>query len=79
MIHPHFSLSLVQFLADHRNPLLTRLFLTASFFGSANFYVFLTIFLYVAYDKRFAIRLSVLVLLTMACNDLVKLFVRNSR
>ena len=62
MIHPHFSLSLVQFLADHRNPLLTRLFLTASFFGSANFYVFLTIFLYVAYDKRFAIRLSVLVL-----------------
>ncbi|MFZ1941069.1 MAG: phosphatase PAP2 family protein [Terracidiphilus sp.] len=79
MIHPHFSLSLVQFLADHRNPLLTRLFLTASFFGSANFYVFLTIFLYVAYDKRFAIRLSVLVLLTMACNDLVKLFVRNPR
>ena len=66
-----------QFLADHRNHLLTHFFLTASFFGSANFYVILHHLLYVAWDKRLAIRLSVLVLLTMAFNDLLKLFIKN--
>jgi membrane-associated phospholipid phosphatase len=79
MIHPHFNLQLVQFLADHRNPLLTHFFLIPSFFGSANFYVALTILIYVAWDKRFAIRLSALVLLTMCCNDVLKLFIRNPR
>ncbi len=79
MIHPHFNLQLVQFFVDHRNPFLTLFFLIVSFFGSANFYVVLTIFIYVAWDKRFAIRLSALVLLTMCCNDILKLFIRNPR
>lgn len=79
MIHLHFSLPLVQFLADHRNPFLTRLCLAASFFGSANFYALVIIFLYVSWDKRFAIRVAVLILLTSALNDILKLFIRNPR
>ena len=79
MIHLHFNLQLVQFFADHRTVFLTRLFLIASFFGSAQFYAILTIFLFVAWDKRQAIRLSLLILFVMALNDILKLFIRNPR
>jgi membrane-associated phospholipid phosphatase len=79
MIHLHFHLALVQFLADHRNIYLTHFFHAASFFGSASFYVFFTILLYVMWDKRLAVRLTVVVLLTMAFNDLLKLLIKNPR
>src|SRR5208337_2438998 len=76
---PHFHLALVEFLADHRNIYLTHFFHVASFFGSASFYVFFTILLYVMWDKRLAVRLIVVVLLTVAFNDLLKLFIKNPR
>jgi membrane-associated phospholipid phosphatase len=79
MIALHFNLQLVQFFADHRNPFLTRLFTAASFFGTADFYFLLTILLYVVWDKREAIRLSVLILLTMAFNDVLKMLIGNPR
>jgi membrane-associated phospholipid phosphatase len=79
MIHLHFHLALVQFLADHRNIYLTHFFHAASFFGSANFYVFFTLLLYVMWDKRLAVRLIVVVLLTMAFNDLLKILIKNPR
>jgi len=79
MTHLHFHLALVQFLADHRNIYLTHLFHSASFFGSADFYVFFTVLVYVMWDKSFAIRLSVLVLVTMAFNDLLKILIKNPR
>lgn len=79
MIHPHFHLALVQFLADHRNIYLTHFFHAASFFGSATFYVLLTILLYVVWDKRLAVRLTVVVLLTMVFNDLLKSLIKNPR
>ncbi len=79
MIHLHFHLALVQFLADHRNVYLTHFFHAASFFGSANFYVLFTILLYVMWDKRLAVRLTVVVLLTMAFNDLLKILIKNPR
>jgi len=79
MIHLHFHLALVQFLADHRNVYLTHFFHAASFFGSANFYFFFTILLYVMWDKRLAVRLIVVVLLTMAFNDLLKILIKNPR
>jgi membrane-associated phospholipid phosphatase len=79
MIHLHFHLALVQFLADHRNVYLTHFFHAASFFGSATFYVFFTILLYVMWDKRLAVRLTVVVLLTMAFNDLLKILIKNPR
>ena len=79
MIPLHFHLALVQFLADHRNIYLTHFFHAASFFGSASFYVFFTILLYVMWDKRLAVRLTVVVLLTMAFNDLLKILIKNPR
>jgi membrane-associated phospholipid phosphatase len=79
MIPLHFHLALVQFLTDHRNIYLTHFFHAASFFGSANFYVFFTILLYVMWDKRLAVRLTVVVLLTMALNDLLKILIKNPR
>lgn len=79
MIHLHFNLQLVEFFVDHRSVFLTRLFAFASFFGSAAFYTALTSFLFVAWDKRRAIRLSVLILLTISINDVLKIFIRNPR
>lgn len=77
MIHPPFNLQLVQFLADHREIWLTRLFLAASYFGSANFYFLLTMLLYVVWDKRLAVRLFLLILITMSLNDLLKILIAN--
>jgi membrane-associated phospholipid phosphatase len=79
MIPLHFNLQLVQFFVDHRNLAFTRLFITASFFGSATFYAFLTILLYVMWDKHQAVRLSIVILLTMAFNDVLKIFLQNPR
>jgi hypothetical protein len=79
MIALHFNLQLVQFFADHRNPFLTRLFTVAGFFGTADFYFLVTILLYVVWDKRQAIRLSVLILLTMTLNEVLKMLIGNPR
>jgi membrane-associated phospholipid phosphatase len=79
MIHPHFSLRLVEFFVDHRTPLLTHLFAFASFLGSAPFYALLTLSLYVAWDKHLAVRLSALILLTMSLNDILKILIANPR
>lgn len=75
----HFSLPFVQFLADHRNPVLTRCFLGASAMGAAPCYVALIMLIYVAWDKRLAVRLSYLVLLAMSLNDVLKNLIRNPR
>lgn len=74
-----FHLSFIQFLADHRTPLLTHLLRAATFFGSANAYILIILLLYVLWDKRLAIRLSVLILLTMSFNELLKTLIRNPR
>jgi membrane-associated phospholipid phosphatase len=74
-----FNLTIVQFLADHRNVFLTKLFLAASFLGSAEWYVLIAILIYVVWDKKLAIRLSLLVLLTMSLNDVLKAIIRNPR
>jgi membrane-associated phospholipid phosphatase len=79
MIHPHFHLALVEFLADHRNICVTHFFHAASFFGSAGFYVFFTILLYVLWDKRLAARLTVVLLITITFNDLLKILIKNPR
>lgn len=79
MIHLHFNLAIVQFFADHRVPALTSFFRLMSLLGTANFYILIVILLYVAYDKRVAIRLSILVLVTITFNDILKLFIANPR
>ena len=79
MIPLHFHLAWVQFLADHRNIYLTHFLHVISFSGTAYFYFFFTMLVYMAWDKRLAVRLTVLLLLTMVCNDLLKLLIKNPR
>lgn len=74
-----FNLGLVQFLADHRSVFLTKIMLGASFFGGADGYILLAALIYVAWNKKLAIRLSVLVLLTMALNGILKMAIKNPR
>jgi membrane-associated phospholipid phosphatase len=74
-----FSLDLVQFLADHRTDFLTNFFLAVTSFGTAGVYILITLFIYVGWSKQLAIRLSVLVLFTMAFNDILKLAIKNPR
>jgi len=79
MIHLHFHLAWVEFLADHRNIYLTHFLHAISYSGTAYFYFFFTMLVYVAWDKRLAVRIAVLLLLTMAFNDLLKIFIKNPR
>lgn len=78
-MHLHFSLAFVEFLAHHRTPLLTEFFLGCSFLGSAGFYIFLIMLIYVTWEKRLAVRLAFLLLATMATNDILKSLIRNPR
>jgi membrane-associated phospholipid phosphatase len=79
MIHLHFSLAIIQFLADHRDAWLTKVFLAASFLGDVNGYILIVTLIYVAYDKTLGVRLSVLVLLTMSLNHILKIVIKNPR
>jgi membrane-associated phospholipid phosphatase len=74
-----FNSDLVQFFVDHRNVFLTKLFLAASFFGEVDCYVLIAILIYVMWDKKLAIRLSVVVLLTMSLNHILKIIIKNPR
>jgi membrane-associated phospholipid phosphatase len=79
MLHLQFNLEFVEFLANHRNIYLTKLFLAASFVGEAWFYLLIIMLIYVIWDKQLAMRVSVLVLLTMSLNDLLKILIKNPR
>jgi hypothetical protein len=68
-------MALIQFLADHRNVFLTKFFLVASFIGDVEGYILIITLIYVIWDKQLAIRLSILVLLTMSLNHLLKIII----
>lgn len=74
-----FNLGLVQLLADHRNAFLTDLSLAAAFLGGASGYILLVVLLYVAWNKRLATRLALVVLAALSFNDLLKMILRNPR
>jgi membrane-associated phospholipid phosphatase len=74
-----FHLAFVELLARHRTPLLTDFFTAMSAMGSEVFYFLLIVLLYVAWDKRLAVRLSFLVLVTSASNTLLKNLIHNPR
>ena len=69
----------MQFLADHRNFLLTKFFLLASFIGQVEGYILVVTLIYVMFDKTLAVRLSVLLLLTMCLNHVLKITIKNPR
>jgi len=74
-----FNMALVQFLAEHRNIFLTKFFLAASSLGDIEGYIAITTLMYVMWDKKLAIRLSILVLLTASLNYLLKIIIKNPR
>ena len=74
-----FNLGLVQLLADHRNTILTKLAHIAGFVGGVEGYILLASLIYVVWNKRLAIQLSVVMLAASSLNDLLKLLVRNPR
>jgi membrane-associated phospholipid phosphatase len=75
----HFNMQLMQFLADHRAPWLTDIFLFFTFIGDINGYILVATLIYVAFDKRLAVRLSVIVLLSMSLNHILKMIIKNPR
>ena len=75
----HFNLALIEFIARHRNPLLTQLFLFFTFLGDTNGYILVITLIYVVWDKRLAVRLTVLLLISSVLNHLLKVAIRNPR
>lgn len=74
-----FNFGLVQLLSDHRNLFFTKLSLIAAFLGGVQGYILLAALIYVVWNKRFAIRLAVVVLAALSVNDLLKMLLRNPR
>jgi len=79
MIHLHFSQALIQFLADHRSTPLTEFFLLMSFLGDVYGYILIVTLVYVMFDKTQGVRLSILVLLAMCLNHVLKIIIKNPR
>ena len=74
-----FSLELVNYLFEHRTPAATALFQFFTYLGDIEGYVLVISVNHVAFDKRLALRLAVVVLVTMSVNHLLKILIANPR
>jgi membrane-associated phospholipid phosphatase len=74
-----FNLGLVQLLADHRNVFLTNLALVAAYMGAVEGYLLLIMLFYVVWNKRLAIRATVVLLAALSLNDYLKMLLQNPR
>jgi membrane-associated phospholipid phosphatase len=74
-----FRLDLVQLLFEHRSAQATVLFQLFTFIGEIEGYVLVVGLIYAAYDKKLAIRLSLLVLFTMCLSHVLKTLIANPR
>jgi len=79
MFHLQFSMTLMNFLADHRDPILTKFFLFMTFLGEVNGYILIVTVVYVMFDKSLGIRLAVVLLMSMMLNHVLKIVIRNPR
>jgi membrane-associated phospholipid phosphatase len=79
MNHLPFNMALMEFLADHRDPILTKFFLFMTFLGEVNGYILIVTLVYVMFDKSLGVRLAVVLLLTMTLNHVLKIIVKNPR
>jgi len=75
----HFSMAAMHWLADHRLSWLTPLMQAASFLGEVQGYVVVGTLIYVTFDKSLAVRLMLLVTLTMCLNHVLKILIKNPR
>lgn len=74
-----FDLGLIEFLSENRSSPLTEVFQAFTFIGEIEGFVLVVAVIYGAYDKRLAVRLSVLALVTMSLNHLLKTLIANPR
>lgn len=72
-------LDLIQFLFEHRSQPATWLFQSFTFLGEVEGYVLVISLIFVAYDKKLAFRLSVMALVAMSLNFLLKTVIANPR
>ncbi|QKR98372.1 phosphatase PAP2 family protein [Sphingomonas sp. CL5.1] len=79
MHHPVFDMPVMEWLADHRTRALTDIFLFFSDMGEVQGYLLITTCIYVLYDKRLAVRLSLMVSLAMCANHILKIIIKNPR
>jgi membrane-associated phospholipid phosphatase len=78
-MHLQFSMEVMNWFADHRTPFLTQFFLFFTNLGEIDGYILVATLIYVMFDKALAVRLTVLVLLTMELNHLIKIVIKNPR
>jgi membrane-associated phospholipid phosphatase len=74
-----FNMTVMEWLANHRQPWLTLLMQAASFMGEVEGYILICTLIYVAFDKTLAVRLALLVTLTMSLNHILKILIKNPR
>lgn len=74
-----FNMPIMEFLSDHRTAALTSCFRSISDLGEVQGYILIATFIYVMFDKTLAVRLSILVTLTMGLNHILKIIIRNPR
>ncbi len=74
-----FSIDLIRSLAETRTDFLTRVFQFFTFLGEVEGYVLLIPLIYVTYDKKLAFRLSILTVISMSLNHLLKALIMNPR
>ncbi len=79
MYHLPFSMALMEFLADHRDPIFTKFFLFMTFLGEVNGYILIVTLVYVMFDKSLGVRLAVVLLMSMMLNHVLKIIIKNPR
>ncbi len=79
MLELPFNIDLIRFLADTRAEWLTKVFLFFTSLGEVEGYVLLVSLIYVTYDKKLALRLSILTLISISLNHLLKMLIMNPR
>lgn len=73
------NIDAIEFLSEHRSAPLSLFFGFFNFLGEVEGFILIVALIYTAYDKNLAVRVSVLVLLTMTANHLLKLAIQNPR
>ena len=74
-----FNMPIMEYLAQHRSVSQTQIFLAFSNLGEIQGYILVSLFIYVIFDKRLAVRLAILVALTMSLNHVLKILIGNPR
>ncbi len=79
MIDLPFNQPWLVYLANHRPELVTKLFQAITFMGGVEGYLIVIALIYSSVSKRLAVRASIIVLMSMVANHLLKTLIQNPR